>query len=432
MSELQKAMVSYDNTGQGQNLLAPEYINPLIFEKLQEEFPLMRLTPKEQARAPQHQYRVRSVMPDAWVQGELAEADFSSATYINKTVDLKIVRTWNGVSGFMQQLSQRFVNALEEAIETSILGFANTLEWLTLYGNTADTYQFSGLMQQMIADSTAKANNILDLASAPVTLSHLDSAIDAATKYTRSSEDQWAFMMSRPMISRISGLQTRVTRDVPVMEYEGGFVMTTYRGIPLLPSNLLVPAASTTSPAATAAAAAGGTLADDEYFYVIASVTAEGEQLPGTEDSATTATTNNSVTLTWTGDANAKNYVIYRGLATGVHEYLTTIPAKSYTDGKVSGLVQTFTDDGSYTPVSTVKPLTTGDEQIVLANISRSSRGNRFLGSVSPLGDPIDEFVSYVPLATVNSAYRFMIESFLAYKVPYPVTNFVIRNGDLS
>jgi hypothetical protein len=101
MSELQKAMMSYDNTGQGQNLLAPEYINPMIFAKLQEEFPLLRFTPKEQARAPQHQYRVRSVMPDAWVQGELAEADFSSATYVNKTVDLKILRTWGGVSGLI-------------------------------------------------------------------------------------------------------------------------------------------------------------------------------------------------------------------------------------------------------------------------------------------------------------------------------------------
>lgn len=100
MDELRKAMVSYDNTSQGQNLLAPEYINPRIYEKLQEEFPLLRLVGTEEAKAPQHQYRVRSVMPDAWVQGELAEADFSSATYVNKTVDLKIVRTWNGVSGF--------------------------------------------------------------------------------------------------------------------------------------------------------------------------------------------------------------------------------------------------------------------------------------------------------------------------------------------
>lgn len=330
----------------------------------------------------------------------------------------------------MQQLSRNFVNALAEALETSVIAMGNTMQWLTLYGNTADTYQYAGLYQQMISD-TAGVNNVVDLGGAALALSNLDTALDTASKYSSAMNDTWAFMMSKEMISRVSGLQTRVNRDVQAIEYEGGFVMQTYKGVPLLPSNMLA-ASATTSPAVTATAAAGGSLADDEYFYVIASVTAEGELIPGTEDSATTATTNNSVTLTWTADANARNYVIFRGLATGVHSYLTTIPAKAYTDGKVSGSVETWTDTGAITPISTIKPRTSGDEQIALVNISANHRGMKFLGSLSPLGDPIGDFVSYVPLATINSAYRFMLESFQAVKVPYPVTNYIIRNADLT
>ena len=339
----------------------------------------------------------------------------------------------------MQKTTERWLNALQESIETSVEGLANTLEALILYGNRgADTYQPNGVLAEMLGHSVAKTaltsgGNIYDIDTA-FTLTHFDNMIDRARGHRMGRSDRYVALMSNEMISRVSGLQTRISREVPMVQFEGGFEMASYRGIGLLPSGIVAPKGTTTSPAATATAAAGGSLADDEYFYYISSVTLEGEQKPGTVDSATTATTNNSVALTWTADANAKLYYIYRGLATGVDNasFLAAVPAKSYDSvGNLSTNVAAWTDDGSLTPNAALKPLDAG-ETIWLLNVDQGDRGMKMLGAVSPLGDPIDDFFTYTPLATTNAAFRFMIEGFVAPKVPYPTVNVVARRAALS
>lgn len=327
---------------------------------------------------------------------------------------------------------------LEEALFTSVEGYANTVEWAAVYGNAADAYQFNGLEADIYGDTVAKTaltsgGNVYDV-NAAFTLTHLDTLIDRMKGYRGGNSDQHIILASRNMISRISGLQTRVSRQVNTITYEGGFVMDSYRGVGLLPCDILVPEATTTSPTVTATAAAGGALADDEWFYAIASVTLNGEQKPGVVDSATTATTNNSVDLTWTADANAKLYKIYRGTTNTVADMrlLAVIPALTYDSaGNISGAVAAWSDEGALTPNSAIPPLDVG-EMLIGANISRNERGNRILGAVSPLGDQVDTYVNYVPLATINGSYRFMLEGFMALKVPYPVTNGIVRRAKLS
>lgn len=327
---------------------------------------------------------------------------------------------------------------LEEALFTSVEGYANTVEWAAVYGNTGDAYQFNGLEAEIYADSTAKTaltsgGNVYDVNTA-LTLTHLDNLIDRIKGYRGGNSDQHIILASRNMISRISGLQTRVSRQTNTITYEGGFVMDSYRGVGLLPCDILAPQATTTSPTVTATASAGGSLTDAQRYYAIASVTLNGEQKPGTADDATTATTNNSVTLTWTADADAKLYKIYRGTTSTVADMrlLAVIPAKTYDSvGNMSGSKESWIDDGTLTPNTAVPPLNAG-EMLVAANISRNERGNRILGAVSPLGDQVDSYVNYVPLATVNGSYRFMLEGFMALKVPYATTNAVIRRAALA
>lgn len=436
MSEtLNKALMNTTD----QSLLIPEDLSPLIHDLLEQDFPLWRLVAREQAQGPLHEYRVRATLPTAWVQGELANSDFRSATYISREVRLKIIRSWGGVSSFMQKMSETFVNALQESIETAVRGYANTMEWLMLYGDyTADSFQTDGVLAQMYDHSVAKTSyasggNIYHVNGA-LTLTHLDNIIDRTGKFRQTQNDSRLFLASDEMISRISGLQTRVTREVQSVEYEGGFRMTTYRGIPILPTDLVVPDATSTSPTISAAAAAGGSLADDEWFYAIASVTLTGEQRPSAATSATTATTNNSVTLTWTADSTAKLYYVYRGTTNVVADMtlLTVIPALTYdSDGNITGATASFTDNGSYTPITAITPLTTG-ESIYLINNSRGERGLKVMGAVSPLGDRIDDYVTFTPLATINASIRFMIEGFMGFKVPYPTLNGVIRRAALS
>lgn len=89
-SELQKALMNTTD----QSLLILEDVSPLIHDLLQEEFPLWNLMGTQRAQGPVHEYRVRSSYPAAWAQGELADPDFRSATYINREARLKIIRSW--------------------------------------------------------------------------------------------------------------------------------------------------------------------------------------------------------------------------------------------------------------------------------------------------------------------------------------------------
>lgn len=414
-------------------------IHPMIYNILLDELPLWKIMGTERAQGPVHQYRVRATLPEAWVEGELANPNFQSATHTVREAHLKIVRSWGGVSSFMQRTTERWLNALEESIKTSVEGLANTLEFLIMYGNRgADQYQPNGLFAEMIAHSIASQSllnggNIYDV-NAAFTLSHLDRMIDRAQAHRSGRSDRYIAVMSREMISRVSALQTRVTRDVPTVAFDGGFEMVSYRNIGLMPSDVVSPKGTTTSPTPTAAAAAGGSLPDGTYYYYVASVTLEGEQKPGSVVSAAAAAPNSTINLTWTADPAAKLYHIYRGTTTGPDNasLLAVIAAKTYdANGNVTGNVTSFSDTGALTPKSAIKPLNVG-ETIWLVNVDPGERGVKMLGAVSPLGDPIDDFFTYTPLATINAAFRFMIEGFVAPKIPYPDTIVVARRATLS
>jgi hypothetical protein len=436
MNELYKAIM---HTGTHSNLYQTD-LAPMIYDLLQDELPLWKLLGTENAMAPVHQYRVRSTIPEAWVQGELSSSDFQSATHVLRDVNLKIVRSWGGVSSFYQKLTERWLNALEENVTASVLGFANTVEFLLYYGNkTADTYQFNGVEAEILGHSTAKleyanGGNVYDV-NAAFTLTHLDNMIDRMKAYRGGNSDKHIIIMSRSMKSRISALQTRVTRLSPPIEYEGGFVMEGYNGVGFYVSDIVTPKTTTTSPAVTATASAGGSLPDLQRWYAISSVTIEGEQLVGAADDATTATTNNSTTLTWTADTTARLYKVYRGTTSTVADMqlLTVIPALTYdSNGNKTGNLTTWIDNGSLSTTASVHPLQTGMEILMGLNVDRSERGNRILGAVSPLGDPVDTFISYVPLATVDGSFKYMLESFMAAKIPYPTANIMVRRAKLA
>lgn len=437
MSELlNKALMNTTD----QSLLIPEDLSPIIRDLLEEEFPLWRLVQREQAQGPIHEYRVRATLPSAWFQGELANSDFRSASYTSREVRLKIIRSWGGVSSFMQKMSQKFVNALQEAIQTAVLGYANTLEWSILFGDyTADSFQTDGIVAQIMDDTNAtktyaNGGNVYHV-NAALTLTHLDNILDRTAAYRGSAGDTRIIICSREMISRISGLQTRVTRDVQTVTYEGGFTMTTYRGVPLLPSDLVAPNATTTSPTLSGSIGAGGSLPAATYYYAISSVTLAGEQKPSAATSGiTSASTNNTANLTWTADSTAKLYYIWRGTTSTVADMtlVKVIPALTYdSDGNITGATAAFADTGAYTLNASFTPLTAG-EQMYVVNISGNERGVRIMGAVSPLGDPIEDYVTLTPLATINATIRFMIEGFMGFKVPYPTLNAIIRRAALS
>lgn len=98
-----------------------------------------------------------------------------------------------------------------------------------------------------------------------------------------------------------------------------------------------------------AALAAGGSLSAGTYYYVITSLNLNGETTASSEVSATTASTNLTIALSW-GQVNAATgYKIYRGTSAGAQNKLVaTIPAGSVVNWSDTGV----TGDTATVPTS--------------------------------------------------------------------------------
>jgi len=128
---------------------------------------------------------------------------------------------------------------------------------------------------------------------------------------------------------------------------------------------------------------------------------------------------NKTANLTWTADANAKLYMIWRKKDSGAYQLLDIINALTYDGaGKVNGTRASYSDAGAKTPVA-VKPLLAGEEQIVFIN-TNPDRGVSIMGLVDDMGRPVENIASYVELARTKDSYDYMLKSYLTLKLVYP------------
>lgn len=431
MKELRNALASLDG-GNGVGNLVSEDLEPAMIGYLYRVSPLVQLLPKKRAAASTHEYSRRTVIPSAWVESELASQTFQSSTYDRTSVALKITRVAGGVSHFAQAATAEFIDLLETEVEGAMEGVGLTLEYLNVWGDaSADSLQYSGLDKTI---STDNGGTVIDH-DGVATLALLDQMVDAVSQYRGVSRDPKLFIMSSQMISKISGLESRVGMDLDTLEFAGGLRLRSWRGIPMLDAPYVRPTAVSPTVAA-AGSTANGSLPAGTYRYKIASVTLEGEQVAGTAASATIASTG-KVTLTWTADASAKLYKVYRtgsGEADDDDNYdlLKVVAAKSYTNGVVSGNVGSFVDDGTFTANDDVHPLASGDETIWLVNMN-PARGVSMLYLPNQFGtERAESWIKFIPLAKTKSSEDFMIETFTAQQNTQPATSVVARRVSRS
>jgi hypothetical protein len=437
--ELRKALLT---TGDGAALL-PYDLDPILHEELLKLQPLAVLFSVLEAGSKTHEYSVRSSHPQAWFEGEVTPANAKNSVYQRKSVQMKIQRIWGSVSGFAQSMDEGFIDALSVELEGSVEGMSNIIEYGLMWGAaddigfTGDPYQYSGLIPRLFSYAPG---NIIDGGGNVVVLDDLDQAIAVATGFRGVRGDPKVWLMGTRMKQVVDGLQSKV--QIPLTEAvlaDGKIVMAAYANVPILETDYIAPAATTTSPAVTGAAASGGSLIDDEYFYVLSSVTAYGEQVAGTEDSATTSTTNNTVDLTWTADAAALLYIVWRGLATGNAnmKLLDIIPALTYdASGTVNGSVEAYSDDGSIdtgagTTLKAIKPLSADEQSILLANYN-PRRGGAFLGKIDDMGRQTDRLFSFVELARVKDTFDYMLKGYIAARLVHPNLVGMIRHVKLA
>lgn len=419
--------------------LIPEDLDPILFEELLNLQPLAQLLDVAQAGGKTHEYSIRSSHPQAWFEGEATPMNQTKSAYARKTVQLKIQRIWGGVTGFSQAVTEGFIDALESEIAGSLTGMADLMEFGALYGTaddigfTGDAYQYSGIVPRMFAYAPG---NVVDAGGNKITLDDLDAAIAVAAKHRQTRNDPYLWLMGQRMKQVVDGLQTRVQIPLQSMElFDGKLTMASYDAKPILETDYTVPDDTSSSPTDLAAAEdnGAGSLAADQYFYNISSVTIYGEQVAGTEANATITGGSDAIDLTWTADANAVLYMIWRGLATGNAnlQLLDIIPALTYdANGTVNGTVAAYKDTGAKTPKA-IKPLSTGEQNIILLNRD-ARKGAQFLGKVDDMGQQVGSAVSYVPLARVKDTYDYMIKAYLALKLPYPNLVAMVRHAKLA
>jgi hypothetical protein len=434
-TELRKALTS---AGDGA-ALNPYDLDQMLYEELLKLQPLAELLDVLPAGGKTHEYTVRSSHPLAWFEGEATPANAKNSVYARKTVQTKIQRIWGSVTGYAQAVDEAFIDALSTELEGSVEGMSNILEFGALWGAandvgfTGDAYQYSGIVPRMLAYAPG---NVIDAGGNKISLPDLDNALAAATGFRGVRGDPKLWMMGIKMKNVVDGLQTAV--NIPLTEAEladGKIIMAAYNGVPIMESDYVVPAATSTSPTDLAAAEddGNGALPADQYFYNISSVTVYGEQIAGTEANATVTGGGDAIDLTWTADANAVAYMIWRGLATGNAnlQLLDIVPALTYdAAGTVNGAVEAYKDTGARTPIA-VKPLSSGEENIVLVN-RNSRKGAAFVGKVDDMGRAISNLFSYVELARTKDTYDYMIKGYLALRLVHPNLVAMIRHAKLA
>lgn len=433
LTQLRKALTS---SGDGA-ALNPYDLDTMLHEELLKLQPLAEILEVVQAGGKTHEYNVRSSHPQAWFEGETTPANAKNSVYARKTVQTKIQRIWGSVTGYAQVVDEPFIDALATELEGSVEGMSNILEYGQIWGIandigfTGDAYQYSGIIPRIFAYAPA---NVIDAGGDKISLVDLDNAFAKAAGYRGVRTDPKLWLMGMQMRQVTDGLQTAVS--IPLTDAEladGKIVMSAYSGVPIFESDYMVP--GTTSPTDLGAAEddGAGSLAADQYFYNISSVTVYGECIAGTEANVTTVGGGDAVDLTWTADANAVAYLIWRGLATGNAnlQLLDIIPALTYDSaGTVNGTVATYKDTGAKTPKA-IKPLSAGEQNIALIN-RNPQRGAAIVGLVDDNGRPVSTLFRYVELAQVKDTYDYMLKGYLSHRLVHPNLAALVRHAKLA
>lgn len=428
-TELRKALTS---TGDGDALNIDD-LDRVLHEELLRLQPLTELLAVRQSEGKTHEYRLKTSHPMAWFEGELTGANNKNGVYERKQLQIKIQRIWGEVSGFSRTVTRAFIDNLATEIEGSLQGMADLYEFGSLYGAsnditfTGDALQYSGILPRVMKYAPV---NVVDAGGDKVTLTDLDALLAKARKHRQTRRDPYLWMMGQEMKQVVDGLQSKVS--IPLTSTvlaDGKIEMAAYNGFGIFETDMLTPEASTSSPTVAGSIGAGGALADGTYTYKIASVTAFGEQVAGTASgNIVAATTNKTANLTWTADPLALNYMIFRNVAAGTFYLIDIIPALTYDgDGKVNGAVASYADAGARAPITQVKPLAAGEEQIVLFNMN-PDRSHAFYGMVDDMGEQIGSLVSFVELARTKDSYPYMLKSYSSLRTVFPNLSAVLRH----
>lgn len=190
--------------------------------------------------------------------------------------------------------------------------------------------------------------------------------------------------------------------------------------------------AAPASPAA--AAAAGGNLTAATYYYKVTAINAQGETVGSSEVSATTASSNLSVTVTWTAVIGATGYKVYRGTVAATENKYFSVSGQAtatFTDSVLAGGTAGTVPVANTAYVNNDPGVPNGDKALFV------KRTNKFLASNTSavyqrLGNSPTVEIATITIpsgATAAGVYRLAIDVRMSNSYPITYDRWAINKG---
>ena len=442
-SLIRKALDSSTAIGEA---LIPEHLEEIITNTV------VRLSPELAMIQPRfdnqkfHEFNRLLTLPAAGgAMGENAVTPTRNATYERDSVQLKVIRRKGAVTNFLQDTSERYIDAAAAEMENHLLAHTWDLATYLLYGNAdADAYTWDGLDKLIVTNRTNEvAGGVV-----PTTLGFLDDMIDENLERQGMNHNK-AFLMSPKMLSKVSSLLTNVRLNqglsgggLTQVDVGGGWRLNAYRDIPIIVSSAMRPKA-TMGTVTTATATTGGTIPDDTYYFRVSYVDYNGESLASAEVNQVTGAANvSTLTLSWTAVAGALYYKIYCGLATGADNtpLVRVISGSTYDgSGTITGAtislvfltnpsvaLATEVPVGLQADLPLVATATVPPEMVMLWDLDEY-QGLGKLPYTNSGGSRFNGLVTITPLAVTDDFVPFMVKTYAALCPSYEATSVVHR-----
>lgn len=412
-SELREAL-----TAAGASALVPKVIDPVLLEYQRRYSPLVRSVPTVPWNADTYYFNQRTQVAAGGFVPDGGARPVANSTFVQNKFDMKHIQVVGAITGYAQEVTRQVIGDLRETeIEGSTRGMYWDIETGICWGNAASTLngaqpQFDGLDSQVTTFSGG-FQNAIDQNGTTLSLAMLDELADMVETNAAMPvfDDTWMFVLSNTAASKIAQLQTSQQRFVDKVEVATGLVVPTYRNIPLVKTSFLQARGYSMGTVTTATATTGGTLAATTYYYKVSAVVSrQGEIGVSAEVSQTTTGATSTVTLSFSTPTGLDGlqpqlFKVYRSTATGTETLLGYVDGTVglAADGVTPILTTSIVDTGTalvpqngatvpatlptayYGTSSSMKPPSTGQENIYLISRDRNNVVRPFVREATPL-----------------------------------------------
>lgn len=371
------------------------------------------------------------------------------SSYSRNSVTMKSIRNRGAVADFLKDTSQELnrIDAVAVEMENQLLAQTWDVNYNVIYGNnTANAYEMNGWETNIPA-----ANRISYFTSgAPTVPTDLSIVNDMIAYSDRKGGNRHrkALICSPEMNQRLGFLltSTRIQYGIPgtleTVEINGGYRLTAYQGIPILPSTFLGGQGAGTMGSISLASGGttGGSLSDGTYYASVTYISKYGESMGSAIGTVTLSggTATQKITISFTDVPDAYSYIVYAGTvnAYGSLTRKKKVTAWTYDStgtptGRISSISLTsLTADSSVSTssaVTTPNPVTAtktwNSEMIMLIDLDPVQGMGKMVYAND--GNRMNGLVTIEPLAKTDANLPFLITTNATIVPAFPDTSLI-------